>query len=86
MTQNNVYKVPDGFFESVQAKVGRQTRRITLRRRRVAGVLGTALLLAVVVVLGLQSGAPEEDARIALSDQYIIESYEADIFLNVFEY
>ena len=86
MTQNNVYKVPDGFFESVQTKVGRQTRRITLRRRRVAGVLGTALLLAVVVVLGLQSGAPEEDARIALSDQYIIESYEADIFLNVFEY
>lgn len=86
MTQNNVYKVPDGFFESVQAKVGRQTRRITLRRRRVAGVLGTALLLAVVVVLGLHSGAPEEDARIALSDQYIIESYEADIFLNVFEY
>ncbi len=86
MTQNNVYKVPDGFFESVQTKVGRQTRRITLRRRRVAGVLGTALLLAVVVVLGLHSGAPEEDARIALSDQYIIESYEADIFLNVFEY
>ena len=86
MTQNNVYKVPDGFFESVQAKVGRQTRRITLRRRRVAGVLGTALLLAVVVILGLHSGAPEEDARIALSDQYIIESYEADIFLNVFEY
>ena len=86
MTQNNVYKVPDGFFESVQAKVGRQTRRITLRRRRVAGVLGTALLLAVVVMLGLHSGAPEEDARIALSDQYIIESYEADIFLNVFEY
>ena len=86
MTQNNVYKVPDGFFDSVQAKVGRQTRRITLRRRRVAGVLGTALLLAVVVVLGLHSGAPEEDARIALSDQYIIESYEADIFLNVFEY
>ena len=86
MTQNNVYKVPDGFFESVQAKVGRQTRRITLRRRRVAGVLGTALLLAVVVVLGLHPGAPEEDARVALSDQYIIESYEADIFLNVFEY
>ena len=86
MTQNNVYKVPDGFFESVQTKVGRQTRRITLRRRRVAGVLGTALLLAVVVILGLHSGAPEEDARIALSDQYIIESYEADIFLNVFEY
>ena len=86
MTQNNVYKVPDGFFESVQTKVGRQTRRITLRRRRVAGVLGTALLLAVVVMLGLHSGAPEEDARIALSDQYIIESYEADIFLNVFEY
>ena len=86
MTRNNVYKVPDGFFESVQAKVGRQTRRITLRRRRVAGVLGTALLLAVVVVLGLHSGATEEDARIALSDQYIIESYEADIFLNVFEY
>ena len=86
MTQNNVYKGPDGFFESVQTKVGRQTHRITLRRRRVAGVLGTALLLAVVVVLGLHSGAPEEDARIALSDQYIIESYEADIFLNVFEY
>lgn len=86
MTRNNVYKVPDGFFESVQAKVGRQAHRITLRRRRVAGVLGTALLLAVVVVLGLHSGAPEEDARIALSDQYIIESYEADIFLNVFEY
>ena len=70
----------------MQAKVGRQTRRITLRRRRVAGVLGTALLLAVVVMLGLHSGAPEEDARIAISDQYIIESYEADIFLNVFEY
>ena len=86
MTQNNVYRVPDGFVESVQTKVGRQTRRITLRRRRVAGVLGTALLLAVVVMLGLHSGAPEEDARIALSDQYIIESYEADIFLNVFEY
>lgn len=86
MTQNNVYKVPDGFFESVQTKVGRQMRRITLRRRRVAGVLGTALLLVVVTVLGLHSGAPEEDARIALSDQYIIESYEADIFLNVFEY
>lgn len=85
--KNTPYTVPEGFFDQVQARARKSAGRIRQRRRIMAGASGTILALALVAGISLKS-FPNNTNILAdnISDQEIIEAYETDVFLNIFEY
>lgn len=83
---NSPYTVPEGFFEKAESNAVAAAKRISSRRKMLAGSICTCAALALIFVLRTPEHKIAIDQTISAeyTDEEILETYDYDIFLNNF--
>lgn len=82
--KDQFYTVPEGFLDKVAAKAAADAKRIRHRRLAAAGLLSTACVALMLVLLPMGKKLQDNSFDL-LSDAELaalVDVYELDVFLN----